>query len=65
MSDKNTTKVDSPKPLPMYFGSTILPITVLIVKYPTATIPATNGPCVIKANKTAGIAAIIEPILGM
>lgn len=62
INDKNTTKVESPSPLPINLGSTMLPITVLIIKYPAPTSPAVNGPCVISANNTAGTAAIIEPI---
>ena len=65
INDKKTTKVDKPKPRPIKRGSTILPITILVPTYNKPVIPAAPGPIWIKANNTAGIAAIIEPILGI
>lgn len=62
IKDTNTTSVDRPTPLPIYLGSIIFPIIVLIDKYPAATKPLTTGPCVTSASKTGGTAAIIEPI---
>ena len=63
--ERNITKVESPIPLPNIFGSIKLPIIMFTKRYVR---PAHNNPVPPKythVNNKAGIAAIIEPILGM
>ncbi|MOA65524.1 hypothetical protein D3C78_1919390 [compost metagenome] len=44
INDKNTTNVDSPSPRPITRGSSILPITKLMVIKPAATTRASPNP---------------------
>ena len=65
INDKNTTKVDKPKPLPKNRGSIIFPITIFTTTKPSPARPAFAKPNSTNAMSTAGTAAIIEPILGI
>ena len=64
ISDKKTTSVDRPRPRPMNLGSMTFPTSRLITTKPDATIIDLTNPNCIRASNTAGMAAIIEPILG-
>ena len=65
ISDKNTTNVDKPKPLPRYLGSIILPITILMKTKPKPIAPASPIPNCRIAKVIGGTEAIIEPMLGI
>ena len=63
--DKNTTKIDRPNPIPINFGSRILPIIVFIVIYPANTTIASINPSWTNESNRGGITAIIDPIVGI
>ena len=63
--DKNTTKVESPSFFPIKRGSNTLPITTLMMTIATNTPKPIMNPFNSKACTMIGIAAMIEPILGM
>ena len=64
-NDMNTTSTESPKRLPIRVGSSRLPRTVSMTRYPSATPAADPGPNWTSAMSTGGMAATIEPMLGM
>ena len=65
MSDKNIINVESPRPLPINFGSRTLPTPILIATKMTIVHNAPTKPICIKANATAGMAAMMDPIFGI
>ena len=64
ISDKNTTRVDKPKPLPINLGSIIFPTRVFMITKPITTIIASTNQNRISANRAGGKRAKNEPIVG-
>jgi hypothetical protein len=63
--DRNTTSVDKPNPFPMILGSTKFPRTLLISINEPRVHNAPLNPSCTRAKRTAGTAAMIDPIFGM
>jgi len=58
-------KVESPMPFPIIFGSTTFPTIIFTAtKAPAVQITPPKPSCT-AANKTAGTAAIMEPMFGI
>ena len=64
--ETKTTKVERPKPFPSILGSSILPILILITRYPAAERRAVIRPPSgeINARSAGGTAAMIDPTVG-
>ena len=65
MSEKNTTAGERPTPCPISFGSIILLIKLLIIKYQSISQSVVLISWFKSESKRAGIEAIIEPITGI
>lgn len=64
-SESKTTSGERPTPFPINLGSIIFPIIMFMVRYQTATISDKGIPPSIRAIITGGMAAIIDPIVGI
>ena len=64
-NERKTTSVESPSFRPMSLVSITLSSTKLMVMYPAVAMRALPMPNCIRARRTAGMAAIVEPTLGI